>query len=81
MSSYWWFSNKWVNQGINACDNDKDYDDDDDFDVEDDGISLDISIQNLQQILTYLGRNNLKHACTHILANAIQTKTRILMNI
>ena len=45
--------------------------DDDDFDVEDDGISLDILIKNLQQILTYLGRNNLKHACTHILANAI----------
>ena len=48
-----------------------DDDDDDDFDVEDDGISLDILIKNLQQILTYLGRNNLKHACTHILANAI----------
>lgn len=45
--------------------------DDDDFDVEDDGISLDILIKNLHQILTYLGRNNLKHACTHILANAI----------
>ena len=60
---------------------DKDDDDEDDFDVEDDGISLDILIKNLQQILTYLGRNNLKHACTHILANAIQTKTRILMNI
>ena len=49
----------------------KDDDDDDDFDVEDDGISLDILIKNLQQILTYLGRNNLKHACMHILANAI----------
>lgn len=49
----------------------KDDDGDDDFDVEDDGISLDILIKNLQQILTYLGRNNLKHACTHILANAI----------
>lgn len=49
----------------------KDDDDDDDFDVEDDSISLDILIKNLQQILTYLGRNNLKHACTHILANAI----------
>lgn len=48
-----------------------DDDDDDHFDVEDDGISLDILIKNLQQILTYLGRNNLKHACTHILANAI----------
>lgn len=48
-----------------------DDDDDDDFDVEDDSISLDILIKNLQQILTYLGRNNLKHACTHILANAI----------
>ena len=48
-----------------------DDDDDDDFDVEDDGISLDILIKNLQQILTYLGRNNLKHACMHILANAI----------
>lgn len=48
-----------------------DDDDDDDFDVEDDGISLDILIKNLQQILTYLGGNNLKHACTHILANAI----------
>lgn len=48
-----------------------DDDDDDDFDAEDDGISLDILIKNLQQILTYLGRNNLKHACTHILANAI----------
>ena len=45
--------------------------DDDDFDVEDDGISLDILIKNWLQILTYLGRNNLKHACTHILANAI----------
>ena len=50
---------------------DNDDDDDDDFDVEDDSISLDILIKNLQQILTYLGRNNLKHACTHILANAI----------
>lgn len=48
-----------------------DDDDDDDFDVEDEGISLDILTKNLQQILTYLGRNNLKHACTHILANAI----------
>ena len=48
-----------------------DDEDDDDFDVEDDGISLDILIKNLQQILTYLGGNNLKHACTHILANAI----------
>lgn len=50
---------------------DNDDDDDDDFDVEDDGISLDILIKNWLQILTYLGRNNLKHACTHILANAI----------
>ena len=49
----------------------EDDDDDDDFDVEDDSISLDILIKNLQQILTYLRRNNLKHACTHILANAI----------
>lgn len=48
-----------------------DDDNDDDFDVEDGGISLDILIKNLQQILTYLGRNNLKHACMHILANAI----------